>query len=72
MAPLILPPNENWLTVLADAGDGVVQLVLNTPFQSWDSELGLLRSVARASGRPATFSMGVRLRRPLRGTTSRP
>jgi N-acyl-D-aspartate/D-glutamate deacylase len=43
---------------LADAGDGVVQLVLNTPFQSWDSELGLLRSVAKASGRPATFSMG--------------
>jgi N-acyl-D-amino-acid deacylase len=43
---------------LADAGDGVVQLVLNTPYQSWDQELGLLRSVARASGRPATFSMG--------------
>jgi len=43
---------------LGDAGDGVVQLVLNTPFQSWDEELGLLRGVARASGRPATFSMG--------------
>jgi N-acyl-D-aspartate/D-glutamate deacylase len=43
---------------LADAGDGVVQLVLNTPFQSWDNELGLLRSVAQTSGRPATFSMG--------------
>jgi N-acyl-D-aspartate/D-glutamate deacylase len=43
---------------LGDAGDGVVQLVLNTPFQSWDQELGLLRGVARASGRPATFSMG--------------
>jgi N-acyl-D-amino-acid deacylase len=43
---------------LGDAGAGVVQLVLNTPFQSWDSELRLLRGVARASGRPATFSMG--------------
>jgi N-acyl-D-aspartate/D-glutamate deacylase len=43
---------------LSDAGDGVVQLVLNTPFRSWDDELGLLRGVARASGRPATFSMG--------------
>ncbi|HEX4507728.1 MAG TPA: amidohydrolase family protein [Alphaproteobacteria bacterium] len=43
---------------LGDAGDGVVQLVLNTPFQSWDDELGLLRGIARASGRPATFSMG--------------
>jgi len=43
---------------LADAGDGVVQLVLNTPFQSWDSELGLLRGIARSSGRPATFTFG--------------
>ena len=44
---------------LADAGDGVVQVVLNTPFESWDSELTRLRRVARASGRPATFTMGV-------------
>jgi N-acyl-D-amino-acid deacylase len=44
---------------LSDAGDGVVQVVLNTPFQSWDDELKLLRSIAKTSGRPATFSMGV-------------
>jgi N-acyl-D-aspartate/D-glutamate deacylase len=44
---------------LSDAGDGVVQVVLNTPFQSWSSELELLRNIARTSGRPATFSMGV-------------
>jgi N-acyl-D-aspartate/D-glutamate deacylase len=44
---------------LADAGDGVVQVVLNTPFQSWDDELERLRSVVRTSGRPATFTLGV-------------
>jgi N-acyl-D-aspartate/D-glutamate deacylase len=44
---------------LADAGDGVVQVVLNTPFQSWDSELERLRQVVHASGRPATFTLGV-------------
>jgi N-acyl-D-aspartate/D-glutamate deacylase len=44
---------------LADAGDGVVQVVLNTPFQSWDDELKRLRGVVEASGRPATFTMGV-------------
>jgi N-acyl-D-amino-acid deacylase len=44
---------------LADAGDGVVQVVLNTPFESWDSELARLRSVVHASGRPATFTLGV-------------
>jgi N-acyl-D-amino-acid deacylase len=44
---------------LADAGDGVVQVVLNTPFQSWESELAQLRGVVHKSGRPATFTMGV-------------
>jgi N-acyl-D-amino-acid deacylase len=44
---------------LADAGDGVVQVVLNTPFQSWDDELKRLRGVVQASGRPATFTLGV-------------
>jgi N-acyl-D-amino-acid deacylase len=44
---------------LADAGDGVVQVVLNTPFQSWESELAQLRRVVHRSGRPATFTMGV-------------
>lgn len=44
---------------LADAGDGVVQVVLNTPFQSWDSELAQLRGVVQKSGRPATFTLGV-------------
>ncbi len=44
---------------LADAGDGVVQVVLNTPFQSWGDELQRLRGVVRASGRPATFTLGV-------------
>ena len=44
---------------LADAGDGVVQVVLNTPFESWKAELDRLRSVVQASGRPATFTLGV-------------
>ncbi len=44
---------------LADAGDGVVQVVLNTPFQSWGSELAQLRGVVHKSGRPATFTLGV-------------
>jgi N-acyl-D-aspartate/D-glutamate deacylase len=44
---------------LADAGDGVVQIVLNTPFQSWQDELTRLRSVVQSSGRPATFTMGL-------------
>jgi N-acyl-D-aspartate/D-glutamate deacylase len=44
---------------LADAGDGVVQVVLNTPFQSWNDELTRLRGVVQSSGRPATFTLGV-------------
>ena len=44
---------------LADAGDGVVQVVLNTPFQSWGDELAQLRGVVHKSGRPATFTLGV-------------
>src|ERR1700722_10692023 len=44
---------------LSDAGDGVVQVVLNTPFQSWGDELKLLRNIAKTSGRPTTVSMGI-------------
>jgi N-acyl-D-amino-acid deacylase len=44
---------------LADAGAGVVQVVLNTPFQSWESELAQLRGIVHKSGRPATFTLGV-------------
>jgi len=43
---------------LTDAGAGVVQMVLNTPNQSWESELERLRDMVHKSGRPATFTLG--------------
>jgi len=43
---------------MTDAGSGVVQLVLNAPSASWDSELDHLIGVVERSGRPATFTLG--------------
>ena len=43
---------------LADAGSGIVQIVLNAPAQSWDAELDHLIEVVDNSGRPATFTLG--------------
>lgn len=43
---------------LADAGDGIIQVVLDVPMRSWDEELGMLRDVMRKTGRPATFTFG--------------
>jgi len=43
---------------LADAGDGIIQVVLDVPMRTWDEELGMLRNVMRSSGRPATFTFG--------------
>jgi N-acyl-D-aspartate/D-glutamate deacylase len=43
---------------MTDVGSGIVQLVLNAPTESWDSELDHLVGVVEASGRPATFTLG--------------
>lgn len=43
---------------LADAGSGIVQLVLDAPAQSWDDELDHLIGVVEQSDRPATFTLG--------------
>ncbi|WP_380872472.1 amidohydrolase [Sphingomonas sp. DBB INV C78] len=42
---------------LADAGDGIIQAVLDVPTRSWDDEIGMLREVMRRTGRPATFTL---------------
>jgi N-acyl-D-aspartate/D-glutamate deacylase len=44
---------------LADAGTGVFQAVLDAPFETWESEMGRLIAVTRASGRPSTFTLGL-------------
>ena len=43
---------------LSDAGAGIIQLVLDVPHQSWDHEFDQLVELARATGRPATFTLG--------------
>lgn len=43
---------------MRDADTGVLQMVLDAPFSSWDSELRHLLAVADSSGRPATFTLG--------------
>jgi len=43
---------------LADAGSGIVQIVLNAPAATWDAELDHLTNVVKKSGRPATFTLG--------------
>ncbi len=43
---------------LADAGSGIVQMVLNAPLESWDAELEHLVGVVESCGRPATFTLG--------------
>jgi len=43
---------------LRDANTGVLQMVLDAPFQSWSDELSHLLAVAETSGRPATFTLG--------------
>lgn len=42
---------------LRDAGTGVIQAVLDAPFATWREELAKLVTVARAAGRPATFTL---------------
>ncbi|SNS65774.1 N-acyl-D-aspartate/D-glutamate deacylase [Sphingomonas laterariae] len=42
---------------LADAGDGIIQAVLDVPMRSWDDEIAMLRAVIRKTGRPATFTL---------------
>jgi N-acyl-D-aspartate/D-glutamate deacylase len=43
---------------LGDSGGGIVQLVLDMPQNSWESELAALTDIVRKSGRPATFTLG--------------
>lgn len=44
---------------LKDAGSGVIQLVMDAPFVSWEQEMDLLLGLVRSSGRPATFTLGM-------------
>ncbi|MCB2066622.1 MAG: amidohydrolase family protein [Erythrobacter sp.] len=43
---------------MQDAGSGVLQMVLDAPFQSWTDEMAHLVRVAESCGRPATFTLG--------------
>jgi N-acyl-D-amino-acid deacylase len=49
---------------MADAGSGIVQMVLNAPLESWDAELAHLVDVVESCGRPATFTLGTSNRGP--------
>jgi len=49
---------------MADAGSGIVQMVLNAPLESWDAELDHLVGVVESCGRPATFTLGTSNRGP--------
>lgn len=42
---------------VADAGRGILQFVLDITERSWADEVGALVELARASGRPATFTL---------------
>lgn len=43
---------------LADAGCGIVQMVLDAPHASWDEEMTHLVNIVESCGRPATFTLG--------------
>ncbi|MDD3799928.1 MAG: amidohydrolase family protein [Novosphingobium sp.] len=45
-------------SAMRDTGKGVLQMVLDSPMQSWPSELEHLVAVAESCGRPATFTLG--------------
>jgi N-acyl-D-amino-acid deacylase len=42
---------------MSDAGKGIIQLVLDVPHRSWESEMVHLIELVKSSGRPATFTM---------------
>jgi len=44
---------------LTDAGQGVLQAVLDAPFASWEDELAGLFALTESAGRPATFTIAV-------------
>lgn len=43
---------------MRESGKGVLQMVLDSPFQSWADELAHLVAVTESCGRPATFTLG--------------
>jgi N-acyl-D-aspartate/D-glutamate deacylase len=43
---------------MADAGSGIVQLVLDAPHATWRDEMDHLVAVVESCGRPATFTLG--------------
>lgn len=45
-------------SAMRDTGKGVLQMVLDSPFQSWKDELGHLIAITEDCGRPATFTLG--------------
>lgn len=46
-------------SVMAEAGSGIFQAVLDVPFATWEAEMAELLAVIKASGRPGTFTIGV-------------
>ena len=45
-------------SAMRDSGKGVLQMVLDSPFQSWKDELAHLIAITEHCGRPATFTLG--------------
>ena len=43
---------------LKRAGRGIIQMIMDVPHLAWSGEIDLLTKLARASGRPVTFSLG--------------
>ena len=44
---------------MGEAGQGILQIVLNVPFRSWTDELGPVIEIAEQTGRPVTFTLGL-------------
>ena len=44
---------------MTDAGSGIMQMVGNSLQEGWENDLNLMDRIARKSGRPFTFTMGV-------------
>jgi len=51
-------------SAMKDKDRGILQMVLDVPHRSWDDEMKHLLTIVRASGRPATFTMGTSNRGP--------
>ena len=45
-------------SAMRESGKGVLQMVLDSTFQSWENELGHLIAITESCERPATFTLG--------------